>query len=363
MGEQLHVLFDARDEGWPSMDLAGEMLVRGLEALGRFAVHPLRPSLPRVGRRLAATRTTHNLDRVFGRYLLYPLRARGLPRGALFHIVDHSYAQLVHALPAERTGVYLHDLDTFAPMLGVPSTPVLEALSRLTLRGLQRARRVFVSTEVMRSEVARLRLIPEERLVLAPLGVAPEFRPDEAGGRLPTGVRPPYVLHVGSGSPRKRLDVLLEAFARAAARHPTLQLVQLGAALGPAERAQLDRLGLGARLVQPPSLDRAALATLYRQAIALLLPSDREGFGLPVIEALACGTAVIASDLPTIREVGADAVTLCAPGNAAAFGAALERAFEAPGELPGRERRLDRAAHFSWATHARIVSRTYEELL
>ena len=64
-----------------------------------------------------------------------------------------------------------------------------------------------------------------------------------------------------------------------------------------------------------PLLDRDELADLYRRAALVLLPSDREGFGLPVVEAMACGTPVVASDIPALREIGGDAAAYCAPGD------------------------------------------------
>ncbi len=161
---------------------------------------------------------------------------------------------------------------------------------------------VFHSTREMARALEPL--VPRSRLVRAPFGIAPEFREEAADGRgdeqaervLAPLERKPFLLHVGSEIPRKRLDVLFEVFARARAARPELRLVQQGARLSSEQRAHAERLGVGPFLLQPPKLDRATLAGLYRRASLVLFPSDAEGFGFPMLEALACGAPVLASD-------------------------------------------------------------------
>ena len=115
----LAILTDFPEEGWRSMDLCGDMLLDHLPREGPFAVEAARlcppfrrlaTRLPVVGRRRAAL----NADRLLNRFILFPRYARqAVGRFDLFHVADHTYAQLVHALPAGRTGVYCHDVDAF----------------------------------------------------------------------------------------------------------------------------------------------------------------------------------------------------------------------------------------------------------
>jgi glycosyltransferase involved in cell wall biosynthesis len=136
----------------------------------------------------------------------------------------------------------------------------------------------------------------------------------------------------------------------------------VGAALSPALRTQVDRLGLGASLVQPPPLPRAELADLYRRATLVLLPSDSEGFGLPALEALACGAPLIASDLPVLREVAGDAALYAPPGDAGAWTDLVLRALDGRAPLPPRARRLDQVRPFTWEAHARAILRAYQRI-
>lgn len=372
---RLAVLFDAVGEDWPSMDLCGQMLLEQLQLQApynqRLAAERIQPALPRLARRAlrsGASRLALNLDRVAGRYLAYPLRAAALRRRcSLFHVVDHSYAHLVHALPPERAGVFCHDLDLFRCLLeprAEPRTAAFRALARTVLRGMQRAALVFHTTAAVRAEIERNGLVDPARLVQAPLGVAPELHPgtdpaDRSEALLaPLGGRP-FLLHVGADMPRKRLDLLFDLYAAVRRHRPDLWLVQLGGELGPARREQVARLGIEGSLLRPPRLDRPTLAGLYRRAALVLVPSDAEGFGLPVLEALATGTAVVASELPSLREVGGDAVRYCPPGALPAWTDAVLAALEGEGLPASREQRLARAARFTWAAHARIVAEAY----
>ncbi|MBN1209567.1 MAG: glycosyltransferase family 4 protein [Myxococcaceae bacterium] len=366
---------DPREEGWPSMDLVGEALLEGLSALpAEVTVTGVRPGMPRLAQRLprVGARMAFNADRLLTRFGAYPVRAL-LARGRYdaFHVVDHSYAQLVHALPARRTGVYCHDLDTFRSVLEPhrePRPAWFRLMAHATLRGLERAGLVFHGTQAVRAELLSHGVVEPSRLVWAPLGVAPEFRPEPSPGDTseallaPLGGRP-FLLHVGSSLARKRLDVLFEVFAALRSRHPELRLVQQGGALTPAQREQVARLGIGPALLQPPKLDRATLAGLYRRARVVLVPSEAEGFGLPVIEALACGAPVVASALPVLREVGEAACLYCPVGEVGAWVETLDGLLSERQAPPARETRLQRARRFTWEQHSRTVLDAYLRLL
>jgi glycosyltransferase involved in cell wall biosynthesis len=94
----------------------------------------------------------------------------------------------------------------------------------------------------------------------------------------------------------------------------------------------------------------------------VLLPSEAEGFGLPLIEALACGASVVASDIPVLREVGAEAVTYCPVGDVLAWAEQVTRLLADPVTAPPREVRLSRAARFTWAAHVRTIAEAYLRL-
>ncbi|WP_254627850.1 glycosyltransferase family 1 protein [Myxococcus sp. CA040A] len=372
---RLAVLMDPREEGWPSMDLVGEALLEGLAGYPReVSAREVRPTIASVVRRLPVLGSrpqSFNVDRVLTRFGLYPTRALlTRARDEAFHVVDHTYAQLVHALPASRTGVYCHDLDAFRSVVEPhrePRPAWFRQLARAQLRGLQRAAIVFHNSQAVRDELLAHGLVDPTRLVWAPLGTSPEYRPEPVPGDMSAEVLAPlegrpYVLHVGSAIPRKRLDVLFDTFASLRSRHPDLRLVQQGGALTPALRERVTRLGIGGALLQPSWQDRPTLAGLYRSAKAVLLTSEAEGFGLPIIEALACGAPVVASDLPVLREVGAEACLYCPVGDVAAWSDTVDSLLTGRREAPPLASRRARAARFTWSAHTRTVLDAYLQL-
>lgn len=362
-GLGLALVFDAPDEGWVSMEHVGSELERALSALGEPTAR-LQWPLPRVARAASPSRGALNVDRVLGRFGLYPARLWAAIRAhRLFHLVDHSYSHLLWLLPEGRAGVYCHDLDAYRAALpgGEDAEPWRRAMAQLQWEGLRRAAVVFCSTEVTVAELERLG-IPRARLVVAPFGTGPAFALEgpevEPVSRLlgTLGGRP-WLLHVGSGAPRKRLDRLLAVHARLRAAFPQLQLVQHGA---PAE-AFPSPLPEGVHRTGGP-LTPEGLAQLYRGAAAVLQPSDAEGFALPVLEALACGARVVASELPTVREVGGGQVTFVPAGDLEAWVRAVAPHVASPSAPAERAARAAHASRFSWDAHARTVRGAYAAL-
>jgi glycosyltransferase involved in cell wall biosynthesis len=371
---RLAVLCDYPEEAWPSMNLCAEMLVQHL-ADGATGPAQATRSCPDFRRRVSrlplvgSRRWAVNADRLLNRLWDYPRHARRLGASFdVFHLCDHSYSQLVHALPADRVGVFCHDLDTFRCLLDPAAEPRprwFRAMVRRILQGLQKAAVVFHTTAQVRRQIEQHGLIDAARLVQVPLGVAPEFRPAPAMTAASSSREDeaPFMLHVGSCIPRKRMDVLLEVFARARSHVSHLRLVKVGGPWTPAQQAQIDRLGLGAAVVCVGGLHRRELAALYRQAALVLLPSEAEGFGLPVIEALACGSIVVASDIAAFREVGGAALVYCPVAEVPAWSDKVCELLANPSLAPPLAHRLARARCYSWEAHARKIVEAYRGLV
>ena len=173
-----------------------------------------------------------------------------------------------------------------------------------------------------------------------------------------------FILMVGTLEPRKGHDLLLRALARA--RLGDAHVVFAGPAHGRAEelRALATGLGIEQQLTILGRVEDAVLARLYRDAALLCMPSLAEGFGLPVLEGLAAGVPVLASDVPAIRELVDDAAVLVPPGDVDALAGSLERVL-ADDRLRERLRRRgpERASPFSWEATAEATVRAYESVL
>ena len=373
---RLAVLCDFREENWPSMDLVADMLLAEVRADLTSGVRALRicPTMTRRFSRLPfvdARPAAFNLDRLLNRFWDYPRHLRRRVRQFdWYHVADHSYAQLVHVLPPERTGVFCHDLDSFRCLLEPGKEPRprwFACMMRRVLKGLQKAAVVFYSTADVRRRIEQYGLIDTAKLVQVPYGVSREFSPEptddaaaaesmaELNGR-------PFLLHVGSCISRKRIDVLLDVFAELHRRLPELMLVQVGGNWTAPQQAQLERLRLQARVIQRRGLHRRELATLYRRSSLVLLPSESEGFGLPLIEALACGARVVVSDIPVLREVGGSAVSYCPVGQIRQWADTVCQLLADWTAGPDRISRLAQASRFSWARHAHEILSAYRRL-
>jgi glycosyltransferase involved in cell wall biosynthesis len=161
--------------------------------------------------------------------------------------------------------------------------------------------------------------------------------------------------------------VLLRVLAAARAQFPNLRLVKAGGALTADQQRLAQTLGVDDSIVTMPFLKPAVLAAIYRRAALVLMPSETEGFGLPLAEAMACGTPVLASDIPVLREVGAESAVYCAVADMPAWKRALAALLHERDANPERwaERRaagIRQASHFSWAAYADRCATLYREI-
>lgn len=371
------IVADYREEGWASMDLTADMLLQYLASTTDVAgVRVQAPFRHRIGR-LTRSPQGASVDRIVNRFFDYPrwLRAQNLDVD-LYHIVDHSYAHLVHVLPRERTVVTCHDVDAFRPFIGGSSGSRLpRRLARRVLDGLRAARSVTCVSETTRAELIRYGLVAADRLVVVPQGVHPACSPlpnsdaDRQAASLlgPAGVSID-LLHVGSTVERKRVDIALDITAAVARRFADVRLVRVGGPLTAAQRRQARDLRIDGRILELPFLRRDVVAAVYRRAALVLMPSDREGFGLPVVEALACGTPVVASDIPALREVGGEAAVFCSAGDRAAWVETVTRLLGDRRDHPAvwrarQDAGLARSQLFTWTQSAAGMAAVYRSLI
>lgn len=375
-GPRVALVADYLEEGWTSMDLVADMLATELARLEADTTLHRPPMQRRFSAPTERSGPRFTADRVIARHWDYPrwLRLR-LRAHDLFHVLDHSYAHLALGLPAGRVIVNCHDLDAFRSVLEPERerrSPPYRALARRLLAGFRRASRVLCISGATRDEVLAHGLLPAERVEVAYLGVhpsctmAPHPHADAAAAGLlgPARRDAPELLHVGSTIARKRIDVLLRAFAVIRARRPDARLVRAGGAFTAEQQALAERLGLAGNIVTLPFVTRDVLAAVYRRAALVLQPSQAEGFGLPVAEAMRCGTPVVASDLAVLREAGGAEATYAAVGDAAAFGAAAlallaEREDRPEAWSSRRARGAAWADQFSWRAYAERANDAY----
>ena len=373
---RLAVIHDLSEEGWPSMDQMGHLVAtRVPRESPHIETTVVRPAMVRLASRLPLDPGRRLLlaDRIVNRTVLYPrfLRRHVAGRFSLYHVVDHSYAHLVHELPHASTIVTCHDADAFRCLVSPADEPrgrLFKAMAGRVLSGLRKAAIVVCGSQATARELARHGLVPEERLRVVPNGIDPEFVREPsavarewAAARLARGGGAVDLLHVGSDIPRKRVDRLLEIVAAVQATGRPVRLIRVGAAMTDAHKRQARRLDL--RVLELPFLDPDVLHAVYDRCSVLLLPSDREGFGLPVLEAFAAGRPAVVSDIPALREVSGGLARWVAPDDVRGWVAAIQQALQPHDAAAGEYARRAHAAALTWDAHARALLPIYEEVL
>jgi glycosyltransferase involved in cell wall biosynthesis len=238
--------------------------------------------------------------------------------------------------------------------------------SQLGLACARRALRVITVSEFSRRELTELAGLDPARLVVIPGGVGERFTADadadggaagpdhRAAARL--GLDRPYVLTIATDDPRKNLQAL--APAAAALERLGIELVWAGDS-----RPYFARAGAAEGLRSLGYVSDDDLPALYRSALAFVLPSRYEGFGLTCLEAMACGTPVVAADRAALPETCGDAALLVDPDDPAALAAAVVTAATAPSVREGlRTSGLRRAREFSWQRTATSTDLLLSEL-
>ncbi len=323
---------------------------RGLDAscLGlppRFAVHASR--LPTINPRI----------RIPWEQLVAPLlvRQHGIN---LFH-GTLNVVPLACPVPSVVT---IHDLAfiRFPHTFRSYNRTYLDLATRVSAR---RASCILAVSEHTRREVIGLLGVPAERVIVTPNAARRHFRPPDpvalARFRARQGLPEDFVLFVGTLEPRKNLTTLLEAYGQVARQSDLPLLVGGGKGwLFAPVFERLDALGLRDRVKFIGYIDEEELPLWYAAATLFVFPSLYEGFGMPPLEAMACGTPVITSNSASLPEVVGDAGIMVSPTDADALAEAILALLHNPDLRSDlRERGLRRASLFSWHTMAR---RTYE---
>jgi glycosyltransferase involved in cell wall biosynthesis len=296
----------------------------------------------------------------------------GLPGQVRAHRLDvlHSPHYTMPLRRAARSVVTFCDM-TFVlhPELHQPVKRIFfPTMMRLSAR---RADRLIAISESTRDDLVRLWAVDPARVSVVPLAADEGFRlrpaeeVAETCGRY--GLQPgAYILYVGMLEPRKNVDRLVEAFGRLARELPGIDLVIAGRRGWMYDRifARVEELGLQDRVRFTGYVSSQDLPALYGGARLFTYPSTYEGFGIPVLEAMSCGTPVVTTNVSSMPEVAGDAAILVSPDDVAGLAAAVLRVCTEPALRDDLAcRGLARAKAFSWERCARETIAVYEAAL
>jgi glycosyltransferase involved in cell wall biosynthesis len=233
-------------------------------------------------------------------------------------------------------------------------------------RVARRASLILTPSQASRDDAVRLLGIDPGRVRIIPYAAPDDFRPAAEGPEALAeyGIHPPYLLYVGTLEPRKNLPRALRAFARIAASYPDCRFVLVGQRGWSYDDVLREsaRPELRARVLLPGYVAEAHLPLLYTHAAAFVYPSLYEGFGFPVVEAMACGTPVITSRSSSLAEIAEGAALVVDPLDEDALMEAMAAVLADAGlRADLRARGLARVAQYSWEQTARLTVQAYCE--
>jgi glycosyltransferase involved in cell wall biosynthesis len=262
--------------------------------------------------------------------------------------------------------VTVHDL---IPFVMPREYPWVRRAHILGLRLLRRADAVIAVSQATRRDVLRLGKTDPQRITVIPEGIAPAFHPASAESiaalRAKFRIDKPFLLAVGTFDPRKRLSVLADVVSRVRRQHDVALVIagDQGTFAGSVSEG-LERAGLAAHSRVIGHVSNDDLVALYTAAEVFVFTSAYEGFGLPPLESMACGTPAVVFDNSSLLEVSGGAASVVPDGDATAMAAAINRVLGDPSERGRmREAGLAWAATFTWRRAAEKTLDVYRAAL
>lgn len=338
-----------------------QMLHHGLREAG-IQAERIAPSVPPLPNAIYAGARKLGPDlRTF--FLNYPVAAK-YPSADVYHLTSQNLASLLlFRRPPGKLIVTVHDIIPYMlrnnPQFNSYGTAADRIFDRLAMAGLKRADGLIADSHYTRQCLVEQLAIAPERIAVAHLGIEqqrfrPQAVPHTLHERFGLAQDRRYLIYVGSEDPRKNLPTLIRALAEVRRELPDVALIKVGRAHFEHERRRLQDLAaeraVDSAIYFLDDVQEDDLPLLYNLADLCVMPSHYEGFGFPVLEALACGTPVVCASSSSLPEIGGDAVVLADPHDAAAFARAITRCLTDPELYRSMQTRgLKQAATFTWS--------------
>ena len=319
----------------------------------------------------------------YARFIAYPRLIKAAVGADVYHVLDHSHANLALVPPAAKTVMTCHDI---IPMLAakrlipIPPAGFSHYAFPLHVRCMKRCHTIIAISESTKRNLVEVAGLPEEQIDVVYYGVNHAFAPlpdkdsavsvEERQGILRKHSIPADALilfHVGTATRYKNTPAILHAL-KALKEDPLVgkrvYFLRVGADFFDDEKTLIESLGVGDRVRHAGKIfDDALLAAYYRTGDVFIFPSIWEGFGWPPLEAMACGTPVVTSDVASLPEVVGDAGITVAPQDHAALIEALRSILSNDDRRQTlREKSLRRARRFTWDECARGTQAVYEKV-
>lgn len=302
--------------------------------------------------------------RYFSQYALYPLETFWR-QGDVNHITDHSYAHLLYSLEPSKTMVTFHDaiwLKTRRAHFDSQSGEKMRWIRAFNLKALEKAARIICDSEASRKALLHYLDYPLTKIEVIAPGLPESFlkRIDGPALQVPGLGDGPFILHVGHTQAYKNIPALFHALAELKKLGSRVRLVKVGTPFSAEQEKTAQDLGVWDRVTHLGKVAPETLPSIYKAADMLLQPSFDEGFGFPVLEAMACGLPVIASNRGSLPELVKDAGVLVEAEDFYGMAKAAEKILNEP-EFRAQlaQKGKTRAALYSWKKAAGQILEVY----
>jgi len=337
-----------------SMQIYAEQLLKG--------IRPLLQEDEQIEDCLPTNVHLKGFARYWDQYVRYQWLSRSY-QGDVNHVIDHGYGHLLHTLPPHKSIVTFHD-STVNTLSGVAYTTRLSV--RHSFAAIRKAARIITVSDTSRQDFLNLVNYPEKRVEVVYHGVDHAFQIIQGRDELRRSNSLPdrYILHVGHNLSYMNVEKVFLALECLVRRHGiNTQLIKVGDQFTPRQERLIDTLGLRNRVVHRGKVPLKDLVVIYNCADVLLYPVLYAGFGLPPLEAMACGTPVVCSDRGSLPEVVGDAAITTDAEDHEQMAAHVARLLT-DGALREacRSKGLLRAQRYSWDETARAMLAIYREV-
>lgn len=355
-----------------SMDVYADALVNGLKT-----VRPDWEIIQLVPRqqKLYGNSFFNGVSKYYQRYWKYPQNIKKQDVD-IFHVIDHSDGHLIHWLKntGKTTIITCHDLvNSINPENATSQakiTSVTMAAWKWSLQGLRKAEHIISVSNHTAKDIVKILNLRQEKLTVVPNGVDSVFRPlpipEVELFRQQHQISPGkiYLLSFGSNQPRKNFITVLKVLKALKTKGMPIHLFKTGSELNEEFKTFIHKHNLSDSITDFGRPDKATLIKIYNAADILLSPSLYEGFGITILEAMACGKPVITSNVTSLPEVAGDAGILVNPTDVEEI---VEAVFRLQNDVEYRkvliDKGFDRVKLFTWEKTAEQVAKIYSSYL
>lgn len=304
------------------------------------------------------------LLRYWSQYVRYQLEA-SRNQGDINHILDHAYGHLVHTLDPKRTVVTFHDAIRFKGTEGQNWTRQ-NLVQRYSLSGTCKAAWVIFDSEAGRHDFLKMTNYPAEKTSIIPFGVNDCFFNEsstDSKKEFNLGEEP-HFLHVGHTGDYKNIPALFHVLAKLKKQGSPVRLLKTGTEFTSKQKSLAKELNVESSITHLGMVTREKISNVYRAADAFLFPSYDEGFGIPVLEAMASGLPVICSNRGSLPEVVGDAGVVTEPEDYEGMATAVSDILKSTQKREELIRRgKERAKNFTWERAASETLKIYKRIL